>query len=227
MKILFIGADIQTVETVAEYLSQRWPDAKTAHKATVEESLAIIEETSPDAAFFYTNFPDIEASAAAISQLRRVSDIPLLVLSPQRGEQEVVTALHFGADDYVKLPCGTPELMARVSGLLRRAGSVIRHDAEKPVFKSDMVMNPASKEVLMGNRNVALTRSQFKLLSRMMIAPIETALREEPDSGILKRDESGPLERYAEHVVERNDKATQGSTQAAETFDRLFLDAPK
>ena len=139
MKILFIGADIQTVETVAEYLAQRWPDAKTAHKATVTESLQIIEETSPDAALFYANFPDIEASAAAISQLRRVSDIPLLVLSPQRGEQEVVTALHFGADDYVRLPCGTPELMARVSGLLRRAGSVIRHDAEKPIFKSSLV----------------------------------------------------------------------------------------
>ena len=178
MKILFIGADIQTVETVAEYLAQRWPDTKTAHKATVTESLEIIEETSPDAALFYANFPDIEASAAAISQLRRVSDMPLLVLSPQRGEQEVVTALHFGADDYVKLPCGTPELMARVSGLLRRAGSVIRHNAEKPVFQSSFVMNPASKEVLMGNRNVALTPSQFKLLNRMMIMAIETALHD-------------------------------------------------
>ena len=163
MKILFIGADIQTVETVAEYLAQRWPDTKTAHKATVTESLEIIEETSPDAALFYANFPDIEASAAAISQLRRVSDIPLLVLSPQRGEQEVVTALHFGADDYVTKPFSPKELVARVKAVLRRSLMPRTYEGETLHF-DELSINPRTRVVIAGGRNVELTAKEFDLL---------------------------------------------------------------
>lgn len=154
MKILFIGTDPETVETVGLQLSQRWPEAKTVQRANVADSLELLEGTSIDVVVFYANFPDIESSTEAIRELRGISDIPLMVLSPQKGEHEVVSALHFGADDYVRLPCDSAELMARIWRLLRRADSVILPAEGNPVLRSSLVMNPAAKEVLIGNRSV-------------------------------------------------------------------------
>ena len=114
MKILFIGTDPETVKTVGLQLSQRWPEAKTVQRANVEDSLELIEGTSIDVVVFYANFPDMESATEAIRELRGISDIPLMVLSHQKSEQEVVTALHFGADDYVKLPCDPSELIGRI-----------------------------------------------------------------------------------------------------------------
>jgi len=228
MKILVIGADPQTFETVGANLTERWPEAKTTQRANLADSLELLDGASSDAVLLYANFPDIETSVEAIRQIRSISNIPLMVLSPQMGEMEVVTALHFGADDYVRLPCGTPELMVRVSGLLRRAGSVIRHDAEKPIFKSSLVMNPASKEVMMGNRNVALTPSQFRLLNRLLIASRPEAFHEglENRLGWEPKDRDGPLEVYTQQVAELNSRPIEESSEPGQTIDRLFLNWP-
>ena len=49
MKFLFIGADPQTVEAVGANLAHRWPGAKTAQRAKIEDSLELVEGSSPDA----------------------------------------------------------------------------------------------------------------------------------------------------------------------------------
>ena len=225
MKILFIGTDPQTVETVGLQLSQRWPEAKTVQKANVADSLELIEDTSIDVVVFYANFPEIESSTEAIRELRRISDIPLMVLSPQKGEHEVVTALHFGADYYVKLPCDPSELIARIWSLLRRADSVILPEEGNPVLRSSLVMNPAAKEVLIGNRSFKLTPSQFRLLNRLLIAPTDLDGGPEYETGLLKAP-TGPLERYARHVAETDNRAIEG-TESEQGVHQLFLDAPR
>jgi len=66
MKILFIGADPQTVETIGSDLVQRWPDAKIAQKPNVEDSLELVEGSSPDAVLLYADFPEIEPLVEAV-----------------------------------------------------------------------------------------------------------------------------------------------------------------
>ena len=222
MKILFIGNDPQTAETVGLQISQRWPEAKQVQRASVEDSLELIEGTSIDVVVFYANFPDIESSTEAIRQLRSISDIPLMVLSPQKGEQEVVSALHFGADYYVKLPCDPNELIARIWSLLRRADSVILPDEGDPVFRSSLVMNPSAKEVMIGNRSFKLTPSQFRLLNRLLIAPTDLDGGPEYETGLLRKA-SGPLEKYARQA-ERNFRPIDGSTESEQVPHQLFLD---
>ena len=225
MKILFIGTDPETVETVGFQLSQRWPEAKTVQRATVADSLELIGGTSIDVVVLNANFPDIESSTEAIRELRGISDIPLMVLSPQKGEQEVVSALHFGADYYVNLPCDPGELIARIWSLLRRADSVILPPEGNPVLRSSLVMNPATKEVLIGNRSFKLTPAQFKLLNRLLITP--TDLDGGSETGLLQKAPSGPLEKYARHVADINDRPIQGSATTGPTIDHLFLDSPR
>ena len=175
MKFLFIGAEAQTVETVGANLAERWFEVEIAERANVADSLELLDGSS-DAVLLYADFPDLETSVQAIRRLRQISNIPIMVLSPQTGEREVVTALHFGADDYIKLPCETPELMARISFLLMRAGPITPLGQEQPIFRSSMVLKPSAKEVLIGNQSVELTPSQFKLLNRLLIVPMRDML---------------------------------------------------
>ena len=206
MKILVIGADPQTFETVGANLTERWPEAKTTQRANLADSLELLDGASSDAVLFYANFPDIETSVEAIRQIRSISNIPLMVLSPQMGEMEVVTALHFGADIYVKMPCDTTELMAWISSLLRRAGCMILPEMERPIFRSSWVLNPTAKEVVIGSRCVTLTASQFKLLNRLLIAPRPEAFHEGMENrlGSAPKDRDGPLEVYTQQVAELN-----------------------
>jgi len=86
------------------------------------------------------------------------------------------------------------------------------------------VMNPAAKEVLIGNRSVKLVPYHFRLLNRLLIAP--TDLDEGSETGLLKAP-TGPLEKYARRVAEMDNRPAQGSATPGETIDHLFLDSPR
>ena len=127
------------------------------------------EKTSPDVVLLFSSSPDMSL-AEAIRGLRRMSSAPLiLVLGDPEAEKDVVTALQFWADAYVKLPCDTAELMARICCLLRRAGSPARQEEEKPILTSSMLLNPATHEVFTGDRWETLTPTQFRLLNRLLM----------------------------------------------------------
>ena len=141
IKVLFIGTS--GAEVVGLSISRLWPDAKAWVRTTAEDGLELVDQTSPDVVLLYSSLPDMSL-AEGIRGLRRISNVPLLVLGHQGGETEMVTALQFGADDYVKLPCDMTELTARISCLLRRAGSIVHQEEEEPLLSSSMMLNPAT-----------------------------------------------------------------------------------
>ena len=113
MKAVFIGADAQTAEMAGLSLRLRWPDSTPLIANDADKGLELVEQESPDVVLLHPSFTDMSLSES-IRELRRFSNVPLLVLGLSGGEMEVVTALETGADEYVSLPCDLTELMARV-----------------------------------------------------------------------------------------------------------------
>ena len=222
IKVVIIGADPQAAEVLGINIGRRWPEAESWARTTAAEGLELVEQTSPDVVLLYSGLPDM-ASAEAIRGLRRYSNVSLLVLGHQGGETEIVSALQFGADYYVKLPCGTTELMARISSLLRRAGSVVGQQEEKLLITSSMVLNPATHEVVMGDRRVILTSAEFKLLDRLLSNSFTfTAALQESLGNKTKgeqEDISGPLEKYAQFIAEINSLTIQESTEQRQEIE--------
>ena len=199
IKVLIIGADPQMGEVVGLSIGRRWPDANVSLRTTGAEGLEIVEQTSPDVVLLDSSLPDM-GLAKAIRGLRRISSVLLLVLGHQGGETEIVTTLQFGADAYVKSPCDMTELMARISCLLRRAGSdMVCQEEEKPVLSSSMVLNPATYEVVKGDRWVMLNPSEFRLLNHLLSKSSSAALHGSLENRTKgeQEDRSGPLEKYA------------------------------
>ena len=99
-----------------------------------------------------------------LQELRRFSNVQLLVLGHQPDEMEVVTSLETGADDYVRLPCELTELMVRIWVLLRRAGLKLNLEGERPLASGRMFINPATFEVFLDQQRITLTSIEFRLL---------------------------------------------------------------
>ena len=167
MKVVLIGNEPQTTEVVGLSLRLRWPNTKPVVTATASAGLESVEQISPEVVMIHPSFTDMSL-AAAIQELRGFSNVPMLVLGIDGSETEIITALELGADDYIRLPCDLTEIMARVWALLRRSGANERTEQEKPLRSGQLLVNPTTFEVFLGDQRVVLTSTEFRLLHLLL-----------------------------------------------------------
>ena len=100
--------------------------------------------------------------------VRRVSEIPILVLSVRNGDAMKVRALDEGADDYLTKPFSMPELLARVRAQLRRTVEV---QSEAALQVGDLLLDPGTHAVRVREQEVHLTPKEFDLLRFLLRNP--------------------------------------------------------
>lgn len=98
--------------------------------------------------------------------LRRESDVPIIMLTARGREQERIHGLEVGADDYVTKPFSPDELVARVQANLRRATGKVR--TAEVLRAGEICLDAAAHECMVGDTEVHLSRTQFKLLETLM-----------------------------------------------------------
>ena len=101
---------------------------------------------------------------SAIKEIRRFSNVPLIVADEGEDEMAVVQAMESGADDYIRLPCGLMEVMARVVALMRRVGLAQQYADGSPIHCGNLLINPGTYEVFLGSTRIPLTPTEFRLL---------------------------------------------------------------
>jgi two-component system KDP operon response regulator KdpE len=111
--------------------------------------------------------PDMDG-AAVLTELRRWSSAPVLVLSARHGSADKVDALDAGADDYITKPLGLEELLARLRALLRRAPE----SAEAPtVTTAEFTVDLGQRVVTRNGESVRLTPTEWSILELLVRNP--------------------------------------------------------
>jgi two-component system KDP operon response regulator KdpE len=135
--------------------------------ASGEAALRQAAQAPPDLVILDLGLPDTDGQEV-IRRLREWLAAPIIVLSARDEEQQKITALDNGADDYLTKPFSTQELLARIRVALRHAARS-GDDAGKTSFESgDLKVDLAARRVFVAGSEVHLTPIEYKLLTTLV-----------------------------------------------------------
>ena len=163
--VLVVDDDVKTVELVKVYLNRDGYRVLTAYDGV--EALRVARESNPDLVVLDLMLPDVDGLEVCRT-LRHESDVPIIMLTARTTDQDKLTGLDSGADDYVTKPFSPKELAARVRAVLRRLPGE-RGPAQ--ITHGELTMNFVRREAWLAGRLLALTDVEFKLLGVLAREP--------------------------------------------------------
>lgn len=133
----------------------------------IHEAEALVREMRPDLVLLDSISPDIPGLpfTRRLRSDQRTRDISIVLISERAGEQDKVTALEGGADDYVTKPYSGRELLARIKAVMRRRTPQLADDV---VEIAGLVLDPAARRFSAGNVEIHLWTAEFRLLHFFM-----------------------------------------------------------
>jgi two-component system, OmpR family, KDP operon response regulator KdpE len=127
-----------------------------------QEALSTLEEQRPDVVLLDVMMPDMNG-IEVLRRIRESSNVPVILLTARKGNEEKVRGLDMGADDYLAKPFNPEELSARVRAVLRRSQSAVGEDSE--IVRSGAVEIDLHRRVVKKHGEVvSLTRTEWQLL---------------------------------------------------------------
>jgi two-component system, OmpR family, phosphate regulon response regulator PhoB len=166
--VLVVEDEPQIQELVAVNLEHA--GHKVVRAATAEEAEAAIRAELPDVLVLDWMLPG-ESGVALARRLRaneRTRDLPILMLTARAMEQDKISGLEAGADDYLTKPFSPRELAARIKAVLRRRAPQLSGDA---VEVQGLRLDPATQRVTAEGKRIELAPSEFRLLHFFMTHP--------------------------------------------------------
>ena len=166
--VLVVEDEPQIQELVAVNLQHFGHEVLRASSA--EEAEAAIRVALPDVLVLDWMLPG-QSGLSLARRLRadaRTRDLPILMLTARAMEQDKISGLEAGADDYLTKPFSPKELAARIKAVLRRRAPQLSDDA---VEMEGLRLDPATRRVTAGERRLALSPSEFRLLHFLMTHP--------------------------------------------------------
>lgn len=166
-KILIVEDDRKISTLIGVYLKRE--GFKPVFAFDGATALAVVDEHSPELMILDLMLPAVDGWQIC-RKLRESSDLPILILTARGEEAERVLGLSLGADDYVVKPFSPRELVERVKAVLRR---MTRQSGDRrDVLESGPLrVDTTKRKVTFSGRTVAVTPSEYSLLTALMAAP--------------------------------------------------------
>jgi DNA-binding response OmpR family regulator len=174
-RVLVVEDDSDIASLVATYLQREGFGVVIAHDG--QAALQLAAQHRPVLIVLDIMLPDLDGWEVC-RQLRRRSDVPVLMLTARGEEIDRVVGFSLGADDYVVKPFSPRELVERVKAILRRTSLAARSE-QAPVVFGRLALDPDKHKVTLAGQPVSLTPSEYRLLQALMGSPGRVFSRDE------------------------------------------------
>lgn len=165
--ILVVDDEPKLVQTVREYLEH--DGYRVVEAADGRQALASFYQVRPDLVVLDLMLPEIDGLEVC-RRIRRDSEAPIIMLTARAEEVDELVGLEVGADDYVTKPFSPRTLLARIRTVLRRTRAEATED-ETPLVLGPLRVDASRHEALWGEEPLALTPTEFHLLSAFARRP--------------------------------------------------------
>src|SRR3954447_4247396 len=164
--VLIVEDELSIARIVRDYLEHE--GFQVEHAADGDAALAAVRRTSPDLIVLDLRLPKRDGLDVA-REVRRFSEVPIVMVTARGEEADRVAGLELGADDYIVKPFSPRELVARIRAVLRRTDA---HRAAPEVREvGDLRIDIDKMRTMVGERSVDLTPTEFQLLTALMRQP--------------------------------------------------------
>jgi DNA-binding response OmpR family regulator len=164
--ILVVDDEARLVSLIESYLTQE--GYRVVRAANGRQALFVARDEKPALIVLDIMMPEMDGYEF-MRLHRQEASTPIILLTARVEDDEKVIGLELGADDYMTKPFRPRELVARIRALLRRAGG--SEPKASRLEASGVILDRDTRIVLVGERAVDLTPSEFDLLAAMMAAP--------------------------------------------------------
>ena len=172
--VLVVDDEPKITKLARDYLEQAGFSVLIASDG--KDALALARRERPDMVILDLNLPQLDGLDVA-RQMRRESQVPIIMLTARAEETDRLIGLELGADDYITKPFSPRELVARVRAVLRR----VRGDVHQSgvIRVRDLEIDLQGNRVMRSGESLRLTRTEFTLLAMLAQSPGQTFTREQ------------------------------------------------
>lgn len=163
MKVLLIDDERNIVEIIKKYLIQENYEVLTAGNGL--EGLSLFRKENPDFVLLDIMLPDLDGFSIC-QEIRKISNVPIIILTAKRHIEDKLIGLRLGADDYISKPFNPKELIARIQTILRRIAmnTYLYSKNNYAVTKGKLYLDKNNMQFYLDSQTLELTASEFRLL---------------------------------------------------------------
>ena len=170
--ILIVEDEPKLAQLLIDYLQAS--NYRTHHIADGSQVLSYVQQTPPDLMLLDLMLPGMDGLTLC-RELRRFSELPVIMVTAKTEEIDRLLGLEIGADDYICKPFSPREVVARVKTILRR----VKHTPEEVQKASLLLVDEGRFQASWDNRPLDLTPAEFRLLKTLAQEPGKVFSREQ------------------------------------------------
>lgn len=175
-RILVVDDEPSVTDLLAYNLRKAFYDVQVA--ADGRTALRLARESQIDLILLDLMIPEVDGLDVC-RELRKTSDVPIIMITARGEELDRVLGLEIGADDYVTKPFSVRELMARIKAVLRRTQKDGNEESTTLLRgPGNLLVDVERRSVVVGNTPIELTKLEFDLLHRLLLNPGRVLTRE-------------------------------------------------
>jgi two-component system response regulator CpxR len=203
--ILIVEDDTELCSLMSDFLSPHGFHLEAVHDG--RQGLARALEGDFDLVILDVMLPVLDGFEL-LRIMRKRSAIPVIMLTARTSQDDRITGLNAGADDYLPKPFGPEELLARIRAVLRRVAKAEMAEA-RTISSGGIELNPRTREVWRQGESVEVTTIEFDILEFLMRSAGRAVSRDEL-TAILYQRESTPYERSLDVHISHLRKKLEG-----------------